>query len=202
LDVTRGVKAYERVWERTFGWKRRKEARATLLRFAQELQEVRRVLDVGSGRGYAAEVIEEEWGCEVVCCDVVLATNDTDEFVIFDGERLPFADRSFDAVLMTFVLHHAQAPDQLLKEARRVSRQVVLIVEDTPRSWVDEAWGSWHTRSFKRRTGLDWEGRIRRAEEWKAVFGRAGLHVKRAHRLRRWERVPPVARTAFVLEPR
>ena len=50
------------------------------------------------------------------------------------GEALPFADQGVDSVILSFVLHHAQDPEQVLTEALRVSRQRVVILESVPRS--------------------------------------------------------------------
>lgn len=44
------------------------------------------------------------------------------ELVQGDFSVLPFADRSFDTVLLHQVLHYAQAPEQVLAEAARVTR--------------------------------------------------------------------------------
>jgi SAM-dependent methyltransferase len=46
---------------------------------------------------------------------------------IFDGRTLPLPDSSIDAVLLIDVLHHAQDPFALLKEACRVAKQRVII---------------------------------------------------------------------------
>jgi SAM-dependent methyltransferase len=43
------------------------------------------------------------------------------------GHRLPFAENTFDCVLITDVLHHTDNPLEILKEAKRVSRRYVLI---------------------------------------------------------------------------
>ncbi|HSL69915.1 MAG TPA: class I SAM-dependent methyltransferase [Longimicrobiales bacterium] len=202
MDPTRGVSLAERGWEHAFGWKRRREARRTLERFGRELKTGGRVLDLGCGRGYTAHLLEQEWKCDVICCDVVLSTvHAAGRFAIFDGTRLPFRTHTFDAVLMAFVLHHAAHPINLLNEVRRVSRGPVLVVEDTPQWITDALWGRWHTRSFSRRTGIRWRGKVRRDAGWRRLFGRAGLLVRRAERLERWERLPPISRTAFVLEP-
>ncbi|MEX2281038.1 MAG: class I SAM-dependent methyltransferase [Gemmatimonadota bacterium] len=201
LEFTKGVNRTEQAWETAFGWKRLREARRTLDRFRDDLPRGGRVLDLGCGRGYASRVLEEEFACEVFCCDVVnSAVHPADQYCIFDGQTIPFRTGSFDAVLVAFVLHHAHSPVDLLREARRVSVGPVLVVEDTPKRWADRMWGRVHTRSFSRRTGIDWSGRVRPDLEWRHVFQRAGLSVRLAKPLSRWERLPPVSRTAFVLE--
>lgn len=201
MELTRGVNVAEQAWERAFGWKRLNEARYTLERFRDVLPRGSRVLDLGCGRGYATRVMHDDFGCEVYCCDVVdTAVHPTELYCIFDGLNIPFRSGSFDAVLVAFVLHHAKNPVELLKEAHRVCTGPLLVVEDTPKRWGDRLWGKLHTRSFNKRTGIDWNGRVRPDLEWRGVFQRAGLAVRRARPLRRWERLPPVSRTAFVLE--
>ena len=48
--------------------------------------------------------------------------------VLFDGARLPFADRVFDTCLLAFVLSYADDPTALLREAGRVASRGVLVV--------------------------------------------------------------------------
>ncbi len=50
---------------------------------------------------------------------------------LFDGQRLPYGNASFDVVMFVDVLHHAENPFGLLKEALRVSRNAVLIKDHT-----------------------------------------------------------------------
>jgi SAM-dependent methyltransferase len=45
----------------------------------------------------------------------------------FDGRRLPFDDKSRDAVMFVDVLHHTDDPTELLSEASRVARKAVVI---------------------------------------------------------------------------
>lgn len=85
----------------------------------------RTLLDVGGGTGVLAQTLKTFFALErVVSIDVenrFLRGLDV-ETLVFDGERLPFADASFDCVTLFNVLHHApleiRAP--LLRECRRV----------------------------------------------------------------------------------
>jgi len=49
------------------------------------------------------------------------------ELIRYDGETLPFEDRSFDAVTVADVLHHCHDPARLLREALRVCRGPVAV---------------------------------------------------------------------------
>lgn len=56
------------------------------------------------------------------------------------GEALPFADRSFDAVLALWVLNHAAAPARMVEEAARVLRpggKLLVVLEDMEPTWGD-----------------------------------------------------------------
>ena len=51
----------------------------------------------------------------------------------YDGQRLPFADASFDVTMFCYVLHHLtrEHARRLAEEAFRVSRRAVILIEDT-----------------------------------------------------------------------
>jgi len=190
-----------RIWDKAFGAKRRAEARSTLRHAADFLEPGSSVLDIGCGIGYALEVLNNELDCAGYGCDVVDPPMDIARFVRFDGTRLPYKDLSFDVALIVFVLHHADDPGVLLREASRVARRAVIVVEDTPRSGVEERWGHMHIRSFAARHGIPWHGRVRREDEWRQVFQFCGMDVLQVERLRRFERLPPVSRSVFALLP-
>ncbi len=49
---------------------------------------------------------------------------------LFDGRHLPYVDNSFDICLILTVLHHAVDPEALLREAKRVCRGKIIVIED------------------------------------------------------------------------
>ena len=81
-----------------------------------------RFLDIGSGSCNVCYDLME-LGYDVTGVDI-------DDLSVFpDGERLPFHDDSFDTSLILQVLHHTANPEEIIKEARRVSKKII-IMED------------------------------------------------------------------------
>jgi len=88
----------------------------------------RSLLDVGCGDGSIAARVGQAVGAErVVGLDVALRDDSAIEAFAYDGGLLPFADQSFDVVLLADVLHHAENPLGLLRECLRVARVGVAI---------------------------------------------------------------------------
>jgi SAM-dependent methyltransferase len=84
------------------------------LRLALQGAPGRSLLDVGGGTGNYAEALQaEDWEVVVV---------DRAPEMLGDAEELPFADASFDAVMLVSMLHHVDRPTVALAEARRVLR--------------------------------------------------------------------------------
>ena len=93
-----------------------------------------RVLDVGSGTGHNALVLERRTGLVVTEIDVAPMNCVGRTPLLFDGARLPFADAAFDAATLLFVLHYAVDPVLLLREARRVTRGPLLVLQSVSTS--------------------------------------------------------------------
>lgn len=92
------------------------------------------VLDVGCGDGLLASLLQKPGGEKPLSfegIDVLVRRDAHIKVSAFDGLHMPFEDGSFDAVLFVDVLHHADDPHQLLREAKRVTRRSVLIKDHT-----------------------------------------------------------------------
>ncbi len=91
------------------------------------------MLDIGSGTGHNAEALRARGASTCVEADVVDFHVVGVGAVLFDGARLPFADRVFDACLLAFVLRYPDDPAALLREAGRVASRRVLVLQSSPR---------------------------------------------------------------------
>jgi SAM-dependent methyltransferase len=87
-----------------------------------------KVLDVGCGDGRLARLIAEKRPDISIRGIDVRQRNDAVMLVdTFDGKSIPYGEGSFDVVMFVDVLHHADEPMTLLREAVRVARQAILI---------------------------------------------------------------------------
>jgi ubiquinone/menaquinone biosynthesis C-methylase UbiE len=95
----------------------------------------RSALDVGGGTGVMAHTVKALFALERVAtvdvADRFLASLDV-ETSVYDGARLPFADASFDCILLFNVLHHVPVRGrvELLRECRRVAGRGPIYIKD------------------------------------------------------------------------
>ncbi|MBN1214807.1 MAG: class I SAM-dependent methyltransferase [Candidatus Lokiarchaeota archaeon] len=89
-----------------------------------------KVLDLGAGDGLLALEIKERLGKEVFLVDVV-DYNYTDLPLLLynQGDKIPLEDQEVDTTIIFVVLHHANNPLDLLKEAARVTKKRLVILE-------------------------------------------------------------------------
>ena len=86
--------------------------------------EDRRILDIGCGVGAFVRRLREfsprVWGVDVDAEGVAQGGQEVPNLALAVGENLPFADRSFDVVLLHEVLEHVTDDRTTLREAGRV----------------------------------------------------------------------------------
>ena len=85
-----------------------------------------KILSVGCGEGRVERMLQEQ-GVEVTGVEVTMYKEQQIPVRLYDGKRLPFKDKSFDTVIFVYVLHHTNDIESLLKEAARVSSNVLIL---------------------------------------------------------------------------
>ncbi len=95
------------------------------------LRSADKVLDIGCGFGALGSAILTSPHCpaevQILGLERVKRGGELIPVEEYAGGKLPYAARSFDAVILADVLHHDTEPDSLLKEAIRISRRLVII---------------------------------------------------------------------------
>src|SRR6266498_1381481 len=174
----------------------KKETLQTVSLLTPHLEPGASVLDIGCGEGYVLDELAARGVTGVQGVDIVDIRGNKDyPFRLYDGETLPFPDRSFDLIVLSFVLHHVPNEKKLLLigEALRVSRAKVVVIEDTPSTAFDRLMNRRRIRSTAA-FGFLTEG------EWRWLFRGMGVEPE-TRPLSRFCRsiLQPFARTAFVL---
>ena len=165
------------------------------------------VLDLGSGTGRLMRWLTSRVELRPTLADVVEFGNRVGGFPyvrLDDPLETPFEDRSFDAVLMLFVLHHVAGWDEqeaLLREAARVSRRRIILIEDTPLSGTDRLFNTAWDWALNLRHGVPKPFSFRTVEGWRQVFRRLGLTERVAETYRpMWPTLGTYRHTLFVLD--
>ena len=139
-------------------------------------KEVLSVLDVGAGTGEMAQAISS-FRPELIFSgvDVYIRPKTFIPVVNYDGDRLPFDDDSFDALITVDVLHHCDDPVAVLKECARVSKRFVIIKDHVSDSVYDEkilAFMDWVGNSAH---GVVLPYNYLSTSDWASAFDKAGL---------------------------
>lgn len=204
FDVTLGPLAtvghgVKRRWLRER--RRRKVGRAydMALEIARVIPRGSEVLDVGCGNGFIAHHLSAMLGTSVTGIDVADSTEAPIDYRRYDGRGFPAPDSSFDAVVLAYVLHHAQDLQAMLEEMKRVLRPggVAIIYEDIPETLWDRFICWTHDLKWRNRTGAC---TFRSELDWLNVFESAGFPIIRERQLSRLRNLMhPVCRRFFLL---
>ncbi|HEX3696672.1 MAG TPA: class I SAM-dependent methyltransferase [Polyangia bacterium] len=181
----------------------RKETRHTVSLVTPHLSPGMSVLDVGCGEGYVTDMLRGRGTGEVFGVDIVdLRRDKSGVFRLYDGRTLPFPDDRFDVVMLNFVLHHV--PDELkiglIREALRVARVKLFVLEDTPATAFDRFVSRRHGDAYRRKIASDAPFGFLTRAEWRWLFRGMGLELE-SRPLSRFCRslFQPFARTAFTV---
>ena len=133
------------------------------------------ILDIGSGGCNICEILSKR-GYKITPLDVQdFSFVDNMKPVIYDGNKIPFDDDKFDKALILFVLHHTPEPEEIIREAKRVSKRII-IMEDIYSNWLHK----YVTYFFDSLLNLEFAGNPRtnkNDKQWKKTFEKLGLRL-------------------------
>ena len=89
----------------------------------------RKILDYGAGLGLLGKEITLKLKKEVVLTDIADKNITSLPFWLSGPEKTPFPDGQFDTVLLVNVLHHTKNPQKIISEAKRISKNRIIILE-------------------------------------------------------------------------
>lgn len=93
------------------------------------LEDGETILDIGCGDMLFADYVMKNKNVLITGTDIINDCGERKDFVLCDENKLPFKDNSFDAVVACFSFHHIRDQDKMMKEAVRVSRNKIIVVE-------------------------------------------------------------------------
>lgn len=139
-----------------------------------------RVLDIGCGSGTLAKrIMELRPDVSIEGIDVLVRPATEIPVTRYDGDTIPWPDDHFDIALFVDVLHHTEAPGRCLAEAKRVSRNGIVIKDH----FRDGAFADTTLRF------MDWVGNAAHGvvlpynylsdREWRGIWSELGLNVER-----------------------
>jgi SAM-dependent methyltransferase len=134
------------------------------------------ILDVGAGDGWLDRLIlERRPDVQIHGVDVLVREDAHVPVSAFDGSHLPPADRSYDVVLFVDVLHHTADPMVLLREARRVARQSIIIKDHRADGPFVDSTLRFMDGVGNRRHRVALPHNYWREAQWRAAFDQLGL---------------------------
>lgn len=153
---------------------------------ALQLEQGQTVLDVGCGDLTVAQRIIAEIDVTITGIDTIDYNRTTLPHIIYDGSHFPVADASVDVVLFSFVLHHCTNQEELLREAVRVSRHSVIILEDVcdsaARRFVTKFYD--FTANKLACASIEVPYTFRSTSEWQQAFDDNNLEITHRERLK------------------
>jgi ubiquinone/menaquinone biosynthesis C-methylase UbiE len=163
-----------------------------------------KILDLGCGSAIVAKTLKDFFEAEILGVDIEDKRVVNIPFQIIDGKNLPFKENEFDLVFISYVLHHAENPVKLLKEAKRVSKEKIIIFENLAENFLTKFLNLFHLFTFnlffQKKQKINFAN-FKESKEWEKIFKNLGLKIifkKRVFSSFDW--LYPVKRIMFVLK--
>ena len=177
-----------------------RSGKAYIKQCMQWIDENSSALDIGCGNGYKSIEFMKHFNLNLVGLDIDNWLETSIPFQKFDGLNIPFPEKSFDISMFLYVLHHATDQEQLLLEAKKVTKKYVIVYEDVVNNRFDRIASALHGKMFNGIYDISNKCTFRSEKEWRAIFERCGFQVLSATKVSlKVNLIYPVNRVQFVL---
>jgi SAM-dependent methyltransferase len=145
----------------------------------QPFAPLRHGLDFGGGDGWFAWSLQQAGlAQQVTAVDVQPRPHTFTQVTIYDGQRLPFADRAFDLVSSVDVLHHCPDPRASLTDLLRCADRFFLLKDHTYRGAAGKLALCLLDEIGNRRFGIPSPYHYQKDWEWSAWIEEAGFELR------------------------
>ena len=140
------------------------------------------VLDVGCGSGALGRSIEYSPKCpprvHVTGLEIYRRSEELTHIKFYDGQTIPYPNKSFDVVILADVLHHASDPKNLICECARVARRVLIIKDHKVDGFLSQQRISLMDWASNVQYGIPCLYRYNTLPEWKKLLGQLELEIE------------------------
>ena len=131
--------------------KLRNRAKIIASQVALHLGDVKeKTIDYGAGDGQVTQMLHDQLGLDIEGVDVRLykTPNVTVPIMLFNGGHVEATDGTYEAALLTNVLHHEKANEKIFDELDRIVRRKLVILETVPAGATEEVMEQDKDRTF------------------------------------------------------
>ena len=131
--------------------KLRDRAKIIASQVAPHLGDVKeKAIDYGAGDGLVTQMLHDQLGLDIEGVDVRLYKDPkvTVPIKIFNGGHVEVADGTYEAALLTNVLHHEKDNEKIFDELDRIVRRKLVIIETVPVGETEEIMEQDKDRTF------------------------------------------------------
>jgi ubiquinone/menaquinone biosynthesis C-methylase UbiE len=140
------------------------------------------VLDVGCGSGALGRAIKDSPKCpprvRVTGLEIFRRGDEFSAVKFYDGQKIPYPDKSFDVVILADVLHHAEDPHNLICECSRVAGRMLIVKDHKVEGFLARQRISFMDWASNVQYGIPCLYRYYTLKEWKKLVGQIGLEIE------------------------